>query len=131
MRRLLLALMVLALVVPMAIAATATQKLDVQGLRNPVHITVDGTSASVPGADSSGASKRAAVVAFVVSGQAVVALVRVQQAPNGLFVDVIPSDTLGNLSTAAGSMNLATTVPGHPSPQDDAIDAEAIADAGS
>lgn len=110
-----------------ALAATATQKLDLQGLRVPVHLTVDGTSAAIDGADSAGASKRAAVVAFVVSGQAVKALVRVQQAANGLFVDIIPSNSLANLETAVGAIDLSATVTSHPSPTDDAIDAEAIA----
>lgn len=130
MKRFLFALLVLAIAVPAVIAATATQKLDVQGLRVPVHVTVDGTSAAIDGADSTGASKRAAVVSCVVSGQAVVVLVRVQQAPNGLFVDLVPSNTIGNLETAVGSMDLSATVPSHPSPADDAIDAAAIAAAG-
>lgn len=130
MKRYLLAILVLAIAVPAVIAATATQRVDVQGLRVPLHVTVDGTSVAVDGIDTTGGSKRSLVVAAVVSGQAVKALLRIQLAPNGLFVDQVFSNTLENLETAAGAMDLSATVSGHPSPTDDAFDAEAIAAAG-
>lgn len=120
-------LVVLALLVPaLAWASSVSTSLRVAGLPGRVFLSATGTSAAVAPDTAGNATKRAAVVAAVVSGQAVKVLVRVQQAPNGTFVDLVFSDTLGNLTTAVGAMDLSTAVVGHPAPGDDAVDASAI-----
>lgn len=131
MRRKLTILLLAALAAPI-LAATATTSVSLAGLPGGhVQLTIDGTSAAVVGEDTgASASKRAAVVSCVVSGQPVVMLVRIERAPNGTFIDIVPSDTVENLSTALGSLDLSSAVPSHPSPADDAVDAAAIADAG-
>lgn len=115
---------------PFVYAATASTSVRIAGVPGgAVQLTIEGTSVAVDGVGA-GQGKGSAVVSCVVSGQAVVMLVRVQRAHNGTFVDLVPSNTLGNLETAVGAMDLSATVADHPSPADDAIDAEAIADAG-
>lgn len=132
MRRNLTILLAAIVAAPVLWAATATTSVALGGMPGgAVQLTIDGTSAAVEGVDTgNSASKRSAVVSCVVSGQAVVLLVRIERAPNGTFIDLVPSDTVGNLDTALGAMDLSATVPSHPSPTDDAVDAAAITDAG-
>jgi hypothetical protein len=112
-------------------ATDDTEHLRLAGVPAACQLTVSGNSASISAVDSGLVpSKRAATIAATISGQAIVGLVRIQQAPNGLFVDLVLSDTLANLDTDLGSMNLSTAVPAHPSPQRDGVDDEPYLSAG-
>ena len=123
MRRTFLAVLALALVATFSYGAVATNSTVVLAGVKPITLTVDATSAAVSEVDAGTVgSKRAARIAAVVSGQAVVILLRFQTASNGIFVDAVVSDTTANLATAVTAMNLASAVPGHPSPTEDAID---------
>lgn len=93
-----------------------------------VVLALDGTAAAVEATDAGSlASKRAAVLSCTVNGQAVVLLVRVQKAPNGLFLDVVAAESVAALDTAAGNMDLSAEVPAHPSPDEDAVDTAVLA----
>lgn len=122
MRKLLLiVLAAAALLGPAAVwAANTNSVLSMAGLGNVV-LSVDADSAVVDELDASGkASKRAAVIACAVSGQAVVLLVRLQQSNRGLFLDIVADDTVTDLDTRVGSLNLSGR--NHPSPTEDAVD---------
>lgn len=112
-----------------ALAASSTSRLGMA--RGNVHVTLDGTSVGFTGVDALGrGDKRAAVIAATVSGQAVKALLRVQDSINGTFIDVVFSDTVGNLQTAVDALSLGSTTVGHPAPAKDAIDQSALTVAG-
>lgn len=72
--------------------------------------------------------KRAAVYAVTVNDLDYVVMIRQQEAPNGVFVDVIIESTIANLSSAVTNMTLSTG--GHPSASEDAADTAIITDAG-
>lgn len=128
MRRL-IALVLLAALAGVAYATASGGS--VRTSQRTYYVSVDGTSPSYVAADSSGrGNKRAAVIAAVVSGQAVKALLRIQEAKGSVFVDVIFSDTLANLTTVIGSMDLSAAHPSHPQPADDTVDASAITNGG-
>lgn len=113
-----------------SLASSVVTRLRMAGLPE-VDVTLDGTSVAFTAVDSAGrADKRAAVVAAVVSGQAVKALLRVQRAPNGVFIDIVFSDTVTNLQTATNSLSLSTTTVGHPAPVKDSIDQNVLTAAG-
>lgn len=108
--------------------AIATARFRIAGLPEIV-VTADGTSVDVDPDTVGGASKRAAVVAAVVSGQQVYMLLRFERSGTGIFVDTVFSDSLANLTTAIEAADYSTVV-GHPSPADDTTDASAITAAG-
>lgn len=127
-RAILLALMVAIPAVAWA-ATEATTKLDMAG--GPVHLSINGTTVVVEGVDSAGnAAKRSAVISCVVSGQPVVLLLRLQRAGNGEFIDILADNTVGNVDTLLGSLDLSDTVVGHPAPASDSVDDSAITAAG-
>lgn len=120
--RFLLACVALLLVASLSFGAVATNTVKL-GTLPEITLTVDATSAAVSEVDvGTSSSKRAARIAAVVSGQAVVILLRFEKATNGIFVDAVVSDTTGNLATAVAAMDLSTAVPSHPTPAADAID---------
>lgn len=115
----------LAALLPTAEAANTSSSLPMAGI-GEVRFSLEGTTPTVDELDpGTNAYKRDAVVACVVSGQAVKMLVRLQKASNGVFVDVCVSDTDANLSTLVTAMNL--TARSHPSPTKDAIDTAILA----
>ena len=129
MRRLFAAVALLLVVAGVVYAADASAVLRTN--RGSYFVTVSGTSGAFSGQDVSGkGTKRAAVIAAVVSGQAVKILLRFEEARGGVYVDALVQDTLANLTTAVEAMDLSTARPGHPSPVDDAVDASAISVAG-
>jgi hypothetical protein len=106
-------------------AANTSSALALAGV-GEVRFSLEGTTPTVDELDpGTNAFKRDAVVACVVSGQAVKMLVRLQKASNGVFVDVCVSDTDANLSTLVTAMNLSSR--SHPSPTKDAIDTAILA----
>lgn len=110
---------------PSAEAANTSSALRMAGV-GEVRFSLEGTTPTVDEIDpGTNAYKRAAVVACVVSGQAVKLLLRVQKASNGLFIDACVSDTDANLSTLVNAMNLSGR--SHPSPTKDAIDTAILA----
>lgn len=117
--RFLVALLAVVTVASLALAANTNSQLKMAGL--PVTLSVDGDSAAVDELDAgTSASKRAAVVGFNIHGRAVVVLVRIQKASNGLFVDLVADNTIGEVSTRTSAMNLSGR--SHPSATHDAID---------
>lgn len=115
---------VAALPAAVAWAANTSSSLDMTPKR--VHLSVDAVDAVVDELDSgTSASKRAAVVAFKSHERDVVILVRIQDAPNGLFVDIVGDRTIGEVTTRTSAMNLSAR--SHPSPTVDAIDAAILA----
>lgn len=132
MRKTFLLLAVLALVVGLNLAqaqvASSTFRVGGVGL---ITCTADVTTASVLATDAgtvAGLSKRAQVQKWVVNGQDVFVLVRVQRSSGGTFVDLVADSSLANLLTRVDAMNLAGV--NHPAPTKDAVDAEAITAAG-
>lgn len=114
-----LVLAALLLVTGLAWATNTNSTGTVAGLP-AITLSLDGTSAAVDEVNFDSGHKGAAVIACVVSGQAVNLLVRIEKASNGLFVDLVVSDTVTNLDTAVGSMNFSSR--SHPSPTEDAVD---------
>lgn len=113
-------LLVVALFVGVAQATTTTSRIKLGGVPEIV-LSLDGTSAAVDELDpGTNAHRRDAVVACVVSGQAVNLLLRFTSGPGGLFVDVVTGSTTANLQTAVGSINFSSR--SHPAPTADAID---------
>lgn len=106
-------------------AANTSSALQLSGI-GEIRLSLEGTTPTVDELDpGTNAYKRAAVVACVVSGQAVKILVRVQKASNGTFLDLCVSDTDANLSSLVTAMNLSAR--SHPSPTKDAIDTAILA----
>ncbi len=106
-------------------AANTQSSLRLSGV-GEITFSLEGTTPTVDELDpGTNAYKRDAVVACVVSGQAVKILVRFQKASNGTFVDLAVSDTDANLSTLVTAMNLSSR--SHPSPTKDAIDTAILA----
>lgn len=122
---LLLAVVLVVAVMSAASRAANTNSTGVVLGLPPVILSLDGTSAAVDDTHFSSGHKGAAVIACVVSGQAVNLLVRVQKASNGLFIDIVASDTVTNLDTAVGSMDFSGR--SHPSPTEDAVDTAILA----
>lgn len=109
-------------------AQTTTTQLTMRGLPYTV-INTAATSASVVGdGGGAGRAKQAYVVHWVVNGQDVYVLVRLQTAANGLFLDLVAEDSIADLTTRTAALSLGHS---HPSPTKDAIDQAAIDDAGS
>lgn len=93
-----------------------------------ITLTLDATAPVAKATDvGTLASKRAAVLTCTVNGQAVALLVRVQRAPNGLFLDLVAAESVVALDTATGNMDLSAEVPSHPSPEEDAVDTAVLA----
>lgn len=112
-------LLVCAVFGPRVWAANTNSALSMAGL--PVVLSVDGDSAAVDELDpGTSATKRAAVVGFDVHGRAVVVLVRIQRASNGLFIDLVGDNTIGEVTTRTTAMNLSGR--SHPAAAKDAID---------
>jgi hypothetical protein len=124
------ALAVALLICAVVYAAQVQTTLDIT--RKPVILTAVGKDAAVLATDTgSNANKRAQVVTIDLSDAAettAVLLVRVQDAPNGLFIDIVGEATIGELSTRVSAMTL--TGNSHPSTAEDAIDTAVIAAAG-
>lgn len=71
-------------------------------------------------------SKRAQVIKFTdVDEREFVLLVRLQRSGNGLFLDLVPEATIGELTTRVNA--LAITGSAHPSPGEDTVDAAVLA----
>lgn len=116
----LLILVALASIVGAAWAANTSSTLLVGGVGR-VTLSVDGDSAVVDELDpGSSKNKRAAVVNFKVHDRDVVLLVRMQHANNGLFLDIVADNTIGEVTTRTTAMNLSSR--SHPSPTKDAVD---------
>ncbi|HYE92704.1 MAG TPA: hypothetical protein VEA38_16860 [Terriglobales bacterium] len=122
----LMVVLALLLVAGLALAANTNTSAALGGLP-PIVLSVDGTAANTTAADASfSGSKGAQVVHFTVDGKDVMALVRVQKANNGLFIDVIAAGPArANLLTAVAAMNF--TGRSHPSPTEDAVDTAVLA----
>lgn len=116
----LLTALVLVAVTAQAWAANTSSALRLRTI-GEVRLSVDATSATVDELDpGTSASQRDAVIACTVSGQAVVALVRIHQATNGVFVDVLLDSSNTTVSSRLASMNLSGR--SHPAPTSNAID---------
>ena len=104
-------------------ATTTTTGLDLAGLPR-IMLTVDAaTTGDVVVTDAgTSATKRAQVIRTVSNGQTKYVFVRIQRAPNGLWIDEIASETTTALATRILAFDLTTSAPGHPSPVNDAID---------
>lgn len=136
MHRFAVSLIALALTVAtgLAFAATSTPTLTPRIGKKGAMVTLEASTAASIIAVDDGAhglrGKTGWVGKCTVNGQEVFLLLRLQDAPNGLFLDVLASDTAANLDTLAGSLDLATvTSSTHPSPTEDACDTALIADA--
>lgn len=92
----------------------------------PVVLSLDADVAVAEELDAgSSGSKRAAVLSCTVNAQAVFMLVRIQEGPNGLFLDIVADSSLANVVTRVGNMELDGR--SHPSPIEDAIDTAVLA----
>lgn len=92
----------------------------------PITLSLDADSAAEDTVDASGfATKRGVIVTGEVNSQAFALLVRVQRAPNGLFLDLVIDQSLAALDTRVGAMNLTSR--SHPAPAEDAIDTAILA----
>lgn len=131
MRNRMLLLAALLLAVTFNVYAEQTQTpVTVAGLPDFV-VTAQAQTAEVLATDTGTVgSKRAHVISMTtVDGYPVVLLVRIQKAPNGIFLDIIGEATIGELTTRVGSMEI--TGSSHPSTEEDAVDTavlEAAAD---
>lgn len=104
-----------------SLAANTNSPIALAGLP-PITLSVDADSAAVDELDDgdTSPSKAVACIACSVSGQAVVLLVRIERASNGLFLDVLADSTTTTLQTRLNSMSLTSR--SHPSPAKDSID---------
>jgi hypothetical protein len=130
MRRLIFPALLLLTAATTLWAAQASSALPVG--RKPVITTAfssEAVSALATDDDSAGLrGKRAVVYEFTTGGQTVELLLRVQDAPNGIFVDaIVEFDSVASLTSAVGNMTLTTA--GHPSTTEDATDTSVLADA--
>jgi hypothetical protein len=129
------ALLVVVFALPLAVLAATSTTTATQPVANqPVYVTLEAsTSASVIAADDGShnlTGKTGWVGVCSVNGQDVYLLIRLQEAGNGIWLDVLASDTAANLDTLAGASDLSTvTSSAHPSPTEDACDTALIADA--
>lgn len=129
------AILVAVFALPLAVlAATSTPTMTQPICGQPVLVTLAATgTASIIAVDDGAhniSGKTGWVGKCTVNGQEVFLLIRVQEATNGIFLDVLASDTAANLDTLAGSLSLASvTSSAHPSPTEDACDTALIADA--
>lgn len=99
--------------------AEATSSISLGAL--PLVVSIDADTAVAEAADAgTSAFKRAVVLSCEVNAQAVFLLVRVQDGPNGLFVDVVADQSLAAVDTRMASLDLNGI--SHPSPTEDAID---------
>jgi hypothetical protein len=130
-------LLVLALAVPViALAAVATsgphQLPGIQGLE--VTLDADGaTELTTDDASHGLAGKRAFFFQMDTDGDGTDEhlLVRIQQAPNGLWIDLVADTSVANVDSRVAAMDLSSAQGNHPSPTEDAADTEAITAAGS
>lgn len=120
------AVLAVLLVATFAWAQQVQTAFSVLGLPQVV-VTAEAQTASVLATDEGTvASKRAHVISMTtVDGYPVVLLVRVQKAPNGLFVDVIGEASIGELTTRVSALEL--TGGSHPSPAEDDVDTAVLA----
>lgn len=126
-----LAVVQLAVVLP-SFGDTTNTRLTTVDL--PLEVTAHVTTASVLATDDAThglVGKRAMVLQWEVNGQEVDVLVRAQKVGNGVWVDLVASDTVNNLGTAVGAMDLSGDATGHPAPTEDAADTAVLAAAGS
>lgn len=120
-------------VLPSALARnTVTNSIPTGGLTggNTPQVTVVGENLTLL-ADGSGSlvGRRVLVWSASLGEQPVVLMARVSKAPNGVFVDLQLATTVAELTTAVAAINLATSVPAHPAPDQDAVDTAALAEA--
>lgn len=126
------ALLVIAIGLPLAaVAATSTPTATQPILSKPVWVTLEASTAAAIVAADDGAHNLTGKTGWVgkctVNGQEVFLLIRLQEAGNGVWLDVLASDTAANLDTLAGALSLATvTSSAHPSPAEDACDTALI-----
>lgn len=136
MNRIVLALLLVAAALYSSVAGardTYTDQVPAAGIPS-LQLTFNGEAASVLSVDSSNAThgvtgKRCGAWKTTVNGQAVVVMLRVQQASNGLFVDAIVEESAAELDTEMGSLDLSSSVPAHPGAVEDAADSAVIAGA--
>lgn len=125
------ALMVGALVsVALGASKVTTNKFRLEGERLVVTSQINAAAtATVLGLDSDdSSSKHAMVHRWIVNGQEVDVLVRVQHARGSLHIDLVADKSIAALVTTVS--NLSLTAIGHPSPSKDKIDAQAMVAAG-
>lgn len=119
--------LVLSFAVAHAYAAQVQTTLDVAGLPQVV-VTAQAQTATVLATNDDSPSKSVHVISCTtVDGYPFVLLLRVQNATNGLFIDVIGEASIGELTTRVTAMTI--TGSSHPSTAKDAIDTAVLADA--
>lgn len=105
--------------------ANTNTVIDVAGLP-PITLSSDMDAAAEDTVDASGnPTKRAVILTGEANSQVVAILVRIQKAPNGIFLDLVLDESLATVDTRMGSTNLSGR--SHPSPTEDAIDTAILA----
>lgn len=92
-------------------------------------VTADVHTSSVLATDvGSSASKRDVAMKWVINGMDIHVLMRVEQTPSGLFIDLIADNAIGELSTRVTALSITTN--SHPTAGRDAIDTATLVAAG-
>lgn len=103
-------------------AGNTADQVTLAGLPGVTFATNADTTGVVRVCSNTVIGKRAFLVHFVINGQDVYMLARLQRASNGLFLDLVADSSAANLDAQITAMDFSATSIGHPSPTRDATD---------
>jgi hypothetical protein len=104
-------------------AATDTNLMPTHGLTTVVSMYEDGAITSYADDGTHGlVGKRCIIHTAQITTQsnAIWIMTRIQQSPNGVYIDLVPATSIAELTTAVAAFNFSGI--GHPAPQADACD---------
>lgn len=117
-------------VLPLALARnTVTNSVPTHGLTGNLtpQVSLVGENVTLL-ADQTGTlvGRRDLVWSASLGEQPVILMARVTRGANGVFLDLQLATTVAELDTAVAAMALASSVPAHPAPAEDAVDTAAL-----